>query len=550
MNDPPGFQWDAFISHASEDKADFVEPLAGELQKYGIKVWFDKFTLRIGSSLRESIDEGLRQSRFGIVVLSHNFFAKNWPKKELNALFARQVDGHDVILPVWRDLQKEELLEYSPLLADLVAVKSTVGLEAVARLLAEIIRPEAFRIETTRADAQNAADRMLEQLRDLHPALDCRVSFGPQEVDVLKRAQAFTPSDAVITCVRQGVKLEFVAPDMDAYSKSPLSVGLTMTEDARERLYDGLRKGTIVEFGPKDAVKVDSQFLEALSGPDAFSQGVSRMVVGPPAGLTYRRLKYKLTFALGLAKEEFPYLEFELRGGAGSIELRSSTSSVPFDLTLKVAGVTRDMRVNLTYPGHEIRRIRKAHRAFNLFMGGGTIEIFDLESDVRVGVVAGATRTSPREESDVLMEAAIEALYEVAIGLGETFIWPAETTQKDFMHLYLVQKILRTGEVSFCQESIVLSRDPSPDGVVPELQDTPEIIRMPLLVPPTFATLFGKTIDLGPCSLEVKPDRFEVVELKDGPGGVTVRAITSEPLTFRFDRYPRAEPAGEQELAS
>lgn len=89
------FEWDAFVCHASEDKESFVEPLVAELQKYGLKIWLDKFTLHVGSSLQESIDEGLAQSRFGIVVLSHAFFARNWPQKELNALFSRQVNGHE-----------------------------------------------------------------------------------------------------------------------------------------------------------------------------------------------------------------------------------------------------------------------------------------------------------------------------------------------------------------------------------------------------------------------------------------------------------------------
>ena len=106
LSDTNNFEWDAFISHASEDKISFVEPLVAELQKYGLKVWFDRFTLRVGSSLRESIDEGLARSHFGVVVLSHAFFAKNWPKKELNGLFSRQVDGHNVILPVWHGVTK------------------------------------------------------------------------------------------------------------------------------------------------------------------------------------------------------------------------------------------------------------------------------------------------------------------------------------------------------------------------------------------------------------------------------------------------------------
>ena len=135
-------RWDAFLSHASEDKADFVEPLAKALAAYGLHVWFDKFTLEVGDSLRERIDEGLAASRYGIVVLSPAFFAKNWPKKELNGLFAREVAGEKVILPVWHQITHKEILAHSPLLADLVAVSSAKGVPAVARDLVAVIRPK------------------------------------------------------------------------------------------------------------------------------------------------------------------------------------------------------------------------------------------------------------------------------------------------------------------------------------------------------------------------------------------------------------------------
>lgn len=70
--------YDVFISHASEDKDDFVRPLAERLRDEHIEVWYDEFTLRIGDSLRRSIDKGLAQSRFGIVVLSPSFGRNRW----------------------------------------------------------------------------------------------------------------------------------------------------------------------------------------------------------------------------------------------------------------------------------------------------------------------------------------------------------------------------------------------------------------------------------------------------------------------------------------
>jgi hypothetical protein len=80
--------WDVFISHASEDKAVVAKPLADMLQAKGLKVWYDEYTLSIGDNLRRSIEQGLAGSRYGIVVLSPNFFAKKWTQLELDGLFA------------------------------------------------------------------------------------------------------------------------------------------------------------------------------------------------------------------------------------------------------------------------------------------------------------------------------------------------------------------------------------------------------------------------------------------------------------------------------
>ncbi|WP_171477987.1 toll/interleukin-1 receptor domain-containing protein, partial [Acinetobacter baumannii] len=79
----PEPEYDLFISHASEDKDDFVRPLAETLQGLGLKVWYDEFSMRVGDSLRRKIDSGLRNSRYGTVVLSADFIKKEWTNYEL-----------------------------------------------------------------------------------------------------------------------------------------------------------------------------------------------------------------------------------------------------------------------------------------------------------------------------------------------------------------------------------------------------------------------------------------------------------------------------------
>lgn len=121
---PEEIGYDAFISHASEDKDDFVRPLAGILKEYGFRIWYDEFELEIGDSLRESIDKGLVTSRYGIVVLSPKFLDKNWTKYELNSLVAREIEGKKVILPIWHNVTRQQVMQYSPMLADKLALSS------------------------------------------------------------------------------------------------------------------------------------------------------------------------------------------------------------------------------------------------------------------------------------------------------------------------------------------------------------------------------------------------------------------------------------------
>jgi hypothetical protein len=134
-------EYDVFISHATEDKDEVVRPLANALVAVGLRVWYDEFELHIGDSLRRKIDAGLAQSRFGVVVLSHSFFAKNWPQYELDGLVTREMSGQQVILPLWHRITKDELIARSPSLADKVARSTTDHpVEEIAKEIADVIR--------------------------------------------------------------------------------------------------------------------------------------------------------------------------------------------------------------------------------------------------------------------------------------------------------------------------------------------------------------------------------------------------------------------------
>jgi TIR domain len=132
-------KWDVFISHASEDKDDVAILLAQALRRGGVEVWLDQQELRLGDSLREKIDAGLANSRFGAVILSPNFLAKDWPRQELNALVAIEDANKKVILPVWHRIDKKTLAAFSPILADRIAEDTANGIDGVASKIMQVV---------------------------------------------------------------------------------------------------------------------------------------------------------------------------------------------------------------------------------------------------------------------------------------------------------------------------------------------------------------------------------------------------------------------------
>lgn len=134
---------DVFISHASEDKETVVRPLANALREAGLRVWFDEFELRMGDSLRRTIDKGLANSRFGVVVLSQAFFSKEWPNYELDGIVTQAATGEQVMLPIWHNVSKDEVIRFSPSLADKVARStSTHTISEIANEIAELIHDD------------------------------------------------------------------------------------------------------------------------------------------------------------------------------------------------------------------------------------------------------------------------------------------------------------------------------------------------------------------------------------------------------------------------
>lgn len=127
-NDDTSPEYDVFISHAWEDKESFVDEFVQALRNRGVKVWYDTTQIKWGDSMRKRIDDGLRLSRFGVAILSPNYIAdgKYWTKAELDGLFQLESINGKKLLPIWHNLTKKQVAEFSPIIAGKLAMSTAM----------------------------------------------------------------------------------------------------------------------------------------------------------------------------------------------------------------------------------------------------------------------------------------------------------------------------------------------------------------------------------------------------------------------------------------
>jgi hypothetical protein len=133
------YEYDAFISHAVEDKIPIANELCAKLERAGLKIWYSGKELGVGDSIEKTIERGLNRSRYGIVIFSPTYLAKNWTIREFYTLLAKEIEEQKVILPVLYNITLDDLKNKDLLMADRFAVNSDKGTDfVVERLVREI----------------------------------------------------------------------------------------------------------------------------------------------------------------------------------------------------------------------------------------------------------------------------------------------------------------------------------------------------------------------------------------------------------------------------
>ena len=115
---------DCFLSHASEQKEEIVDHLVSALSET-YEVWYDKERIRAGASLLSSISDGLNWCDYAVIVISPEFIKKEWTNAELRGAWTLQIERkRSVVIPIWFGVSRQDVIELSPILADLAAIVS------------------------------------------------------------------------------------------------------------------------------------------------------------------------------------------------------------------------------------------------------------------------------------------------------------------------------------------------------------------------------------------------------------------------------------------
>ena len=135
---PFGKDRQVFISHSSKDKEQ-VEKLIPDLNAAGLPVWFDKYSIHIGDSIVNKVQEGLEEAESIIFWITNNFLESKWRKYEMSAFIKKLIEEDALIISI---LDKDISISQLPLfLQDIkVLYNNGQGYEVLSREIITTIK--------------------------------------------------------------------------------------------------------------------------------------------------------------------------------------------------------------------------------------------------------------------------------------------------------------------------------------------------------------------------------------------------------------------------
>ncbi|MEQ9316455.1 MAG: COR domain-containing protein, partial [Henriciella sp.] len=84
--------WDVFVSYSNRD-TETVQKVVRDIRDRGLTVWWDSDEIKIGDSIMQTIESGLRKIRFLLPCISRHQVESGWCRVEYTSVFNRVVRG-------------------------------------------------------------------------------------------------------------------------------------------------------------------------------------------------------------------------------------------------------------------------------------------------------------------------------------------------------------------------------------------------------------------------------------------------------------------------
>lgn len=130
--------FDAFLSYAGEDTQIATE-LVGALKARGFRIWYAPINLSVGDKLLDSIEEGMRNSNSGILLISSAYLSKGWTNYEMDTLIRQHIEGDKKIIPIWHNVAKYDIEQRHTGLGGIVALRTDIGLPELILKLTKVL---------------------------------------------------------------------------------------------------------------------------------------------------------------------------------------------------------------------------------------------------------------------------------------------------------------------------------------------------------------------------------------------------------------------------
>ncbi|KAI9072849.1 hypothetical protein K1719_045185 [Acacia pycnantha] len=102
-------KYDVFLSFYGDDtRLSFSDHLYHALRRKGIATFRDEDHIERGQPIFDQLSQAIKQSKFGIVVLSKNYAFSSWCLKELSIMDSEFKQGHTVV-PVFYGIDPSDV---------------------------------------------------------------------------------------------------------------------------------------------------------------------------------------------------------------------------------------------------------------------------------------------------------------------------------------------------------------------------------------------------------------------------------------------------------